>query len=838
MKFFRSRFGVASAVSVLILALFLIRPGADRLKTRIVSSISSALGRQVEASSVNLQFLPQPGFELENFAVHDDPSFGAEPMLRAAEVTAGLRLTSLLHGRLEISKLSLSEPSLNLIRNGGKWNVETLLERAAKLPVAPTGKTKSESRPAFPYIQANRARINFKVGLEKKPYSLSDADFGLWQESENSWGMRLKAQPIRTDLNLSDTGMLTVTGSWQRAATLRETPVQFTFLWQQAQLGQATKLIRGSDAGWRGTIRVSASLEGTPADLVLKVTSSLQDFRRYDIVGGDALALGATCNGHYSSVDLILSNINCQAPVGQGDITMTGSIAGGANSTVYSLELSAHDVPAQSLLGLARHTKANLPDDLVATGKLNANVGVQRDLSKIAWHGNGEAMGLHVRSSHTTAELVLEKIPLAISPETNSASTARNRRTIATNTGSETRLEVGPFNVALGRPAPAVVRAWFSRSGYNLSIIGDVQLQRLLQLARNTGVPSAQTSMDGPARIDLQLAGNWQGFALHRANGKVQLHSIQARIRGLEKPVEIESANLELTQDQVIVQNVNALMAGATWRGSLALPRLCATPGTCPIRFNLHANEIATDQLNQNLNPEFRKRSWYQLIPSSTGTSLPLTLLATGRLTADRVQIHKLAAHNVSANVELNHGKLMISDLRGDVLGGHHSGNWKADFTVRPPVYSGNGTLHQVALEDLADLMHDDWIGGTADATYEAATSGLNLNQLVTSATAKLQVDGYKVILPHIILSSASGPLQASRFLGNFHLRDSSLDFEGSKLETEGDIYRVSGTTSLGQDLHLKLERDGAAGFDITGTLAEPRISPINTHEAEAALKP
>src|SRR5580700_8428232 len=102
---------------VLLAGLCLVRPGANRLRSRIVSSISLALGRSVDVSSVHLRFLPQPGFDLENFVVHDDPAFGAEPVLRAQEVTALLRMSSLLRGKLEIATLSLDEPSVNLVRN-------------------------------------------------------------------------------------------------------------------------------------------------------------------------------------------------------------------------------------------------------------------------------------------------------------------------------------------------------------------------------------------------------------------------------------------------------------------------------------------------------------------------------------------------------------------------------------------------------------------------------------------------------------------------------------------------------------------------------------------------
>ena len=219
---------------VLVLALFLVRPGAQRLRTRIVRSISLALGRPVDVGSVTLRLLPQTGFDLENFVVHEDPEFGAEPVLQSSDVMATVRVSSLLRGRLEIARLSLTEPSINLVRNSeGRWNLEKLVERAASTPVAPTSKTRREARPGFPYIEADHGRINFKFGQEKKPYALTEANFALWQDSENTWGMRLKAQPMRTDFNLSDTGLLALDGSWQRSADLHETPVQFALQWPE-----------------------------------------------------------------------------------------------------------------------------------------------------------------------------------------------------------------------------------------------------------------------------------------------------------------------------------------------------------------------------------------------------------------------------------------------------------------------------------------------------------------------------------------------------------------------------------------------------------------------------
>jgi hypothetical protein len=820
-----------------LLALFLVRPGANRLRARIVNSISLALGRQVDVAAVNLRLLPRPGFELENFVIHDDPAFSAEPMLRAQEVTASLRIISLLRGRLEISRLNLTEPSLNLVRNKeGHWNLENLIERTAKIAVAPTSKAKTERRPGFPYIEADRGRINFKFGAEKKPYALTEADFALWQDSENAWGMRLKAQPVRTDFNLSDTGTVNVAGSWQRAASLRDTPVQFSLQWDRAQLGQVTKLTYGNDKGWRGSLEVSATLTGTPANLAIVTAASVEDFRRYDIFGGGDLRLAIQCTGHYSTVDRALSEVGCNAPVGDGTVTLTGRVDHPFSSRTYDLALTAQDLPIQSLISFARHAKQGVPDDLIAAGRLNGNVKLRRGVSDVAWEGRGETADFELESKVTKTDLVLGKVPFAVSPATDSKS-ATKRQIVASPL--ETCLIVGPFNLALGRPAPAVVHGSASRSGYSFTVRGDAQLQRVLQVARTVGIPVPQTAAEGLAKLDLQIAGGWSEFAAPRATGKAQLRSIRAEVRGLNAPLEIAAANLTLAADQISVQNLTTTIAGTSWEGSLTLPRPCAAPESCSVHFDLHADEIETDRLNQLINPHVRKQPWYGFLSSSAaGVPYLLTVHAVGKVTANRVVVRKLIGNRVSANVELNKGKLRVSDLHGDVLGGKHVGEWEADFTAKPPEYSGSGTLERVSLDQLSASMNDDWITGSATASYRVKTSGLDATGLFASAVSTLKLEARDGLLSHIALTEGTGPLQMQRLTTRLSLHDGKFEVEEGKLETSAGIFQVSGTASLTRVLNLKLTREGAPGFTVTGTLTEPHVSPIVSPETQAELKP
>jgi len=46
------------------------------------------------------------------------------------------------------------------------------------------------------------------------------------------------------------------------------------------------------------------------------------------------------------------------------------------------------------------------------------------------------------------------------------------------------------------------------------------------------------------AKLDLRIAGQWSGFAGPKTTGSAQLHSVQAKVRGLNEPLEITTADL------------------------------------------------------------------------------------------------------------------------------------------------------------------------------------------------------------------------------------------------------------------------------------------------------
>jgi hypothetical protein len=279
-----------------------------------------------------------------------------------------------------------------------------------------------------------------------------------------------------------------------------------------------------------------------------------------------------------------------------------------------------------------------------------------------------------------------------------------------------------------------------------------------------------------------------------------------------------------------------------SWTGTLSMPRGCGYPGACEIRFDLAADQIGLGRLSEWVSPPPQQRPWYRVLESNARVGAPFFagLRATGRLTADRLRVQDFEASHVSGDISLERGKLQVSELKADFLGGKHRGEWRADFGGKPAVCSGSGSLTGISLTRLAETMKDPWITGTANTTYEL--KGTCPAAFWTSADGTLQFEVRDGVLPHISLPEVSGPLKVARFAGKARIAAGKIEAIDTKLDSASGKFVVSGTASLKQDLDLKLARSTngipVAGFAITGTPVAPRITSLPRPETQARLKP
>ncbi len=189
-------------------------------------------------------------------------------------------------------------PSLNLVRNAeGTLESRDPFERAAKTPVAPTGKAGTKlSR--LPLYRGRSWTHQFEIRAGKETLRLDRSRLRTLAGFGKCLGHAPESSTVRTDSNLTDTGLARA----ERFMATRREPLRNTGEVYRAVGGSAVGSADKADvrAGQRiagQSIRVSATLSGTPQDLQAAADAWIQDFRRYDIAGGNAMRLAAQLQG-------------------------------------------------------------------------------------------------------------------------------------------------------------------------------------------------------------------------------------------------------------------------------------------------------------------------------------------------------------------------------------------------------------------------------------------------------------------------------------------------------------------------------------------------------------
>jgi hypothetical protein len=526
-----------AALAILLLILLPPLISVNRYQRRIATSISDSLGRPVHLDKVTLNLLPLPGFTLENFVVDEDPAFGSEPVIRANSVRVTLRLSSLWSRRIEFSTISLDAPSVNLVHTAaGKWNLESILLRAAHIDAAPTAQRKAGPTPRFPYIEATGARLNLKLGHEKTPISLTDADFALWLPDLQQWHLRLNAHPARTDNNASDTGTLRVEGTLGHAASFGQVPIDLKGEWSNAPLGEATRVLFGRDAGLRGEMTLSANAQGTIAASTLQTRLRLTDARRADFVPESPLTVDLQCLATANDAFHAFTSVHCDWPpsgsAGTPTLSINGALPDIRRPASATLDIVTPGLPASTLLQWLRIASARVPAGIAVSGSLTGDISYRPSSSVVdgpaGWSGEMLVSNPGLINPHAGASsLILGNIILK-SPPPESAEPHQSRQQTSPATPNSSFV-LSPMPLALGGKDPATLEGRIDRNGYTLHLAGMASTIRLLAFANAVPplgdglaalLPTNRAS--GPYRVDLTATRAWGSPALWTDNAAHQ----------------------------------------------------------------------------------------------------------------------------------------------------------------------------------------------------------------------------------------------------------------------------------------------------------------------------
>jgi hypothetical protein len=483
---------------------------ANRLKQRIAASMSASLGRPVSLGKVTMHLLPMPGFTLEDFVVNEDPAFGYEPMIRAMKVDVTLRPSSLWRRQVEISTIKFdvdengSAPSLNLVRNAqGKWNLQGLLMHASSVAMAPTVQQKVGPAPRFPYVEATGVRVNVKIANEKKAFSLIEAEFALWQPEPGTFRVRVEAKPARTDSNISDPGVVRIEGSLQRAATMADVPVNLTASWHEAPLGEASKLLTGEDAYWRGGLTVDAALAGKLGAAKLTSSMHLRDLRRADFVPANTLDVDIDCAVTADVTTITLTDAVCTTPVtGAKPLKLTTPLLDLGQPRSATMSLVAEDVPLAWAMDWAKLFSQRIPASLDPQGTLTGSA---------TWNMSDDT----VWAGGLTATLTSAKQPLSFV----SSLTPEAQPLVGPEHGaSHVKLALAPVTLRPNDSSQLALSGAMDFAGYTLRLDGNASLTQVRALANlvppladglNEGLPTS--AEDSVRSVDVTCTRAWGG---------------------------------------------------------------------------------------------------------------------------------------------------------------------------------------------------------------------------------------------------------------------------------------------------------------------------------------
>lgn len=853
----------------------------------LLARLAASFGRPVEVGRLGFNLLSGLRLEAQSVSVADDPQFGYEYFLRAERLTASVRWSALIHGRFEFDTVSLTRPSLNLVRLAdGRWNIESWLpplqpaEPAAHSAAGASAvpRTASAITARLSRIEVDRGRINFKRDSRKLPVALVAVSGHLDQDGAGHWNIDLEADPMRAPAALQQAGTLRLRGV-VGGVSARLRPADLALTWEQASLADLTRLLRGRDYGVRGTLdaQLSARIEDASPDSAALGEWAIEGTIRLQGVHGWALAgrsqdPGANVNFQAQwrpgAPHLVISRCLLEAPQSRLNATIDLDWSQGFRPVV---QVSSSRVALADLLAWRRALVSGIADDLAVEGALDA----QATLS--GWPLRIERLalaspGAEIRSAALPGPIRLGPVltrwvnhslilrPVSVElPAAAAGADAPNvvaLSAVAPNEAGASPLSAGTLRVggSFG-PLPALNELRDAR--YRVAVSGSTRrAQDLLVVARAWGwSTSSGWTAEGP--VSLQLA--WTGAlrtGTSTANGTIEARGLQLTTALMNQPLLVSSASIELRRGRRRVNLAAVQALGANWTGSLLAP---ADAG--PWNFDLSADRLDTADLDKWLGSPARPNLLRRMLPFAAtapsgesparGDALD-RLQARGRLRVGELLLAPLRMGNIEkldAQAVIQGPSIVLRRARAELYGGQLTGYFEARWSAEP-AYSFDGQFLRVDLRDLAAAASlPGRVTGSASGELRLAARGMDRAALAASLRGQGLLRVREVSLGQIewtpgVAETAAGhePGLGSRRYSvttRFQVGDGRVQLDQFLLARSDEQIEITGSVDFARRLDLRVQSlprpvtaaGGSLGgehdsWTVGGTLDAPRITP------------
>src|SRR5262249_10291325 len=189
---------------------------------------------------------------------------------------------------------------------------------------------------------------------------------------------------------------------------------------------------------------------------------------RYDVNRDTMPRLHTRCLGDYVKNAL---DLKCDAPLAPGGVLLTIHWVA-ATPWDYDLSVVADHVPMAMLATAARQARASLPDDITATGDLNAAFGFHSHNGQRDWHGTGMTSPFVLQSATAEKPFPVSSIRFHVGAQSTVTPLKRGKfaapavAPASASAAGSNSFTVDSFSVQLGPSSVMDVQGTFDRAGY------------------------------------------------------------------------------------------------------------------------------------------------------------------------------------------------------------------------------------------------------------------------------------------------------------------------------------------------------------------------------------
>jgi hypothetical protein len=627
-------------------------------------------------------------------------------------------------------------------------------------------------------------------------------------------------------------------------------------------LGQLSRLITGSDPGWRGDLTGNFHFEGTAESAQLRLRLRAVGVHRAEFVPAEPLDFDANCALVYHYARRSMENLSCDSPLGGGHIHFAGDKLGANAAPHLTADLSR--IPVAAGLDLLRTLRSGIDPGLVAKGAISGELvyddaAARAEAENLAKPGKKTAKSAAAPPNPLTGELTVTDFSLSGGPLSQPIQVAKIVFAPSAVQPEAPRALAGELSIPAGGTAPLAVAVSLSRAGYQVALHGQASFARTREFAHAAGVSQAavlDAFAGDPLTLDLVAAGPWlppaeilppsapvpaqtsapavaaralqNGVvasppAADALTGTVTLRNANWKSSHLASTVAIEQGTLHLEPDSLHWDSVAFSYGPLKGSAGLVLPLNCPADQhesqACAPQFQLHFASLDLAALQTSLLGAQKKGTLLSsLIDRFHPASSPLWPRLDGRVSADSLEMGPVTLRGFSAAVRVTPTGAEISSLDAGLLGGavHLSGTLDRPATDRDlPTYVFQGQFQKLSPTALGQLLGLRWSGSPLNGYGKIALAGYSGHDLATSAKGALHIESGRGAISAAKTSRLPAALaHFNRFSADAAIADGNLQL---------------GQNQIGSGLH---KQSIAAAVTLTNP---PKLSfpePKETHTA------